>query len=194
MKKTGALLLLMAAMLVAIPAYNNAFAAQRGPAPAQQGYGPHHMGYGGPGWQHPAVTPEQQAAYDKIVTEYRDKVRPMHNDLWAKQTELEYLSRSNNADPKIIGKMVADIKALREKCQAQRDTSAGKLAKDLSISNEHAHALLGGDGCGMMGGHRGDGYGHRGGHRGGGWGGHRGGGWGWHRGMNNPAYYQQQGA
>lgn len=198
MKKTGALLLLMAAVLVAAPVYNTAWAAQRGPAPGQQGRGPMNDG-----WRHPDVSPEQQAAFDKIIGEYNEKMRPLQNDLWAKQTELEYLSRSDRADPKDINRMINDIRNLREKCQAVADNTANKLAREFSISTGHAYALLGD--CGM-GGCAGMGYGHRGmmgnghrgmgyGPRGHGWDGH--GGWGGHRGPNgrmmNPGYYQQQG-
>lgn len=178
MKKAGALLLLMAAMLVAVPAYNTALAAQRVPAQGQgYGPGPDGPGYGpGPGWQHPAVNPEQQAAYDKIMVPYREQVQPLFNDMWAKQAELNYLSSNEKADAKTIQKLVGDMKELRGKIQALHNSTAGKLVKDLGISHDHAHALL-------YDGHHGMGYdcgyaprGHWGGH----WGGHRGGGW--HRG------------
>lgn len=181
MKKTGALLLLMAAMLVAVPAYNTAFAAQRATGPdgqqqQQMMRGPHH-GYGpgynyGPGWQHPAIAPEKQAAYEKIMTEYHGKIQPLHNEMWSKNTELHYLSMNGKAESKEISKMVADMNSIRGKCQALNDTTATKLSKDLGISSEHAYSLLGRGGCGMG---QGRGMGHGFGHDGprGHWGGHR---------------------
>lgn len=189
-KKT--LLILMAALIMAAPAIDSAWAAPRG------GY--HHPGYAnnaGYGWQHPAVSPEQQAAYEKIMTDYYTKSQPMRNDIWAKQAELEYLSRSGNADPKAISKMVGEMKVLREKCQALHDSTAANMAKSLSISNDHAYSLLRA-GCGMGGGcamNGGMGKGSRGGARGGyhhgGYGYHNGG-YGYHNG--GYGYYQQPAA
>lgn len=159
MKKAGALLVLMAAMLVAVPAYNTALAAAPGQGQAQNdqrgpgygpgpGYGYHHPGYG-PGWQHPAIAPEKQAAFEKIITEHRAKMQPLRNDMWAKQSELEYLSRADNAEAKDISKMVGELKTMREKAQAMRNDTAGKLSKELGISAEHAQALIGRGGpCG----------------------------------------------
>lgn len=142
MKKAGVLFLLMAAMLVAVPAYNTAIAAPRGHGYAQQ-RGPE----GGP-WHHPEISAEQRAAYQKAAADYRAKAQPIYNDIWAKQTELEYLSRNDNTDPKVISKMVSEIKMLREQAQKLHESSAAKLAKDLNISSDHAFSLLG--------------YGHRG--------------------------------
>lgn len=140
MKKNGVLVLLIAAMLVAIPVYGTALAAQRGPGPNA----PQERG-----WQHPVIAPEKQAAFEKITADYRAKVQPLRNDLWAKHTELEYLSRGNNVDPKDISRLVADMKSIREKMQTLHENTAAKLAKDLNIASEHAFALLGRGGCGM---------------------------------------------
>lgn len=183
MKKFGALLLLMAAMLVAAPAFDSVQAAQRGPqnGPAA-------------GWNHPDISPEKQAAYEKIINEYRSKVRPLHNDMWAKNAELRYVSR-DDGNEKAVSKLIGDIKDLREKIQVLNDNTAAQLSKDLGISTDHAYSLLAqgsmnrGMGCGMRGrmgyGPHHDGYndgprgGYHGGPNGGGEGGHRG----YHRGM-----------
>lgn len=179
MKKTGALLLLMAAMLVAVPAYKDAWAAQGGQGgQGGYGYGYHHpegpRGYyqGGPGWNHPDVTPEKRAAYEKIMTEYRAKIQPIQNDICAKQMELDYLSQNGQSDAKSVTSMVAELKALREKAQALNNTTAGRLAKDLDISSDHAYSLLGRGGNGWGGCGAGYGPGSRGMRHGGGF--HRG--------------------
>lgn len=179
MKKTGVLLLLMAAMLVAVPAYKEAWAAQRGQANQefrQGGPGPYHHPegprgyYGKPGWNHPEVSPEKRAAYEKIMTDHRAKLQPIQNDIWAKRMELDYLSQNGQSDAKSVTKMIAELKALREKAQALNSTTAAKLAKDLEISNDHAYSLLGRGAGGCGGGY---GPGPRGMHHNGGF--HRGG-------------------
>lgn len=176
MKKNVALLLLMAAMLVAVPAYNTAWAAQRGPANSQQddrgpGYGPHHRG----GYNMPEMTQEQVSAYEKIMTDHHNKTQNLRNDLWAKQTELDYLSRNQNADPKTISKLVGEVKDLRVKLQNEYNATAGKISKDLGINTGHAHGIMRGYGGGYgmgpygMGGGMGcSGYDHGGGFHNGG--------------------------
>lgn len=159
MKKAGALFFLLAAMLVAIPAYNTAIAAERGmPADREAPRGEMRPG---PGWQHPEISPEKQAAFDKIATDFEAKMRPLRNDMWAKRTELDYLARTSNADAKAISKLVGELKNLREKAQALQAEYAAKLSKDLGITNNHACSLLGWGGRGH-GGYGHGAYGHRG--------------------------------
>ena len=154
MKKNGIVFALILGMLLAVPALSHA------------GGGPD--GRRGPAYQQPELSAEQQAALEKIVTEYREKAQPLRNDYWAKKTELHYLGNHPNTDAKTISKLVSDMRGITEKLQALQKTTADKIKKDVGISSKYSGRMFSNNwrgGCGArgFGGHT-PGGGPRGGH------------------------------
>jgi len=98
------------------------------------------------------LTPEQRAKLDTLMTEHRRQMFESRQDIWAKQTELDALSRNPNTTPERITQLVNELKGLRAKQFNERESFRATLQKE---------GLPGGFGnCA-------DGYGGHGGPRGG---------------------------
>lgn len=111
-------------------------------------YGPGHGGGRGKGPAfYQALTPEKQAAVQKIMDEHHAKIMALREDLWAKQTELDALKGN---DTKRIQALVTEMKDLRAKMLAERETIEKKLEAE---GVEFGGRGMGhGMGRGMMGG------------------------------------------
>ncbi len=123
-------------------------------------FGPGHGGHGGRGpVYYQALPPEKQAVVEKIMDEHRAKMFALREDLWAKQTELDALKGS---DAKRIQTLVAEMKDLRAKMFAERETLQKKLeAEGVELGGRGmgpgtGHGMMGGKmgrgGCGPCGG------------------------------------------
>lgn len=167
----------------AIPSAAFAWQGQRGAGMGTQGYGYHngyHMGgQYGPGYNMPPngqwsgyaapmmqFTPEQQAACDKIMTDFQEKAYGLRTQISSKQMELHYLSQNPKTDPKAISSLVNEVTSLQNQLHDLRVKTATTLQSDLKIDSNNAYALLrgfgqGGYGNNMYGAHHPGGRHHR---------------------------------
>lgn len=126
----------------------------------------------------PALTPEKQAAVAKIVDKHHVKLVDLREKIWAKQTELQALSRSGKAERADIQSLISDISKLRTSMNEERDALRTEIEKETGIKSfgrgYHGGGFGPGEGCaggdcGPRGGMMGGGYGQRGGMMGGGY-------------------------
>lgn len=130
----------------------------------------------GPAAADPALTPEKQAAVAKIVDKHHVKLVDLREKIWAKQTELQALSRAGKAEKADIQNLIAEISKLRTSMNEERDALRAEIEKETGIKSYgrgyHRGGLGGGD-CSGGGavdcprGGSGQGYGPRGGMMGG---------------------------
>lgn len=112
---------------------------------AGPGYGPGY-GCGGPGYgKYNDLTPEKQAAMDKIVGKYRARMIELRDQVWAKSATLEAMTNAGNADEAKISKLVSDISELRGEMWENRDAMTAELEKETGI---RAYGRGGRGGCG----------------------------------------------
>ncbi|WP_051693980.1 periplasmic heavy metal sensor [Desulfohalovibrio reitneri] len=132
------------------------------------GYG-HAQGYGcggpgsmrgGPGYGGPALTTEQQKTFDQIIDKHQEKLFQLRQDIWAKRTQLDALTRSGQADPGKVEQLTTEISDLRgqlfQERQAMRRELNQKLG-DVAANNSYGRGYHRGPHHGMMG--HGMGYG-----------------------------------
>jgi len=131
----------------------------------------------------PTLTPEKQAAVEKIVDKHHVKLVELREQIWAKQTELQALSRSGKAERNDIQSLISDISKLRTTMNAERDAMRAEIEKETGITSFGRGYHRGGYGMGYGGGAgggcpgitsgdcpgAGGGYGPRGGMMGGGY-------------------------
>ncbi len=98
------------------------------------------------------LTPEKQAAVEKIVDKHHVKLVELREQIWAKQTELQALSRSGKAERSDIQSLIADISKLRSAMNAERDTMRAEIEKETGIKAFGRGYHGGGMGGGMGGG------------------------------------------
>lgn len=129
----------------------------------------HGRGYGpGAGSFYGNLTPEKQAAVDKIFEKHQKAFFDLHEQMWAKGTELEALTRSGKADKADIEALVADMGKIRTQMDQERQSLASEISKETGVKlpaygygygmggSGYGHHMWGG-GYGPMGG--GCGYG-----------------------------------
>lgn len=134
--------------LVSMSAF--AFAAPRG-------------GRGPVGDPYAALTPEKQAAVNKILDKHHLKLQELREQIWAKHTELQALSQSGKAERADIQSLVSDISKLRTAMNTERDALRADLEKETGVKAFGHGYHRGGYGGGYGGGDCGGGYGPRGG-------------------------------
>ncbi len=100
--------------------------------------------------QAPALTPEQQAKFDNILSNYSKKTHALREDIWAKNTELNALAKNPNTKPERISQLVGELKSLRAKQYAEREALNETLKKEGLPQVGMGMGRMGG--CGMMGG------------------------------------------
>ena len=119
--------------------------------PGGQGKGP-GAGFGGPCATQ--LSPEKQAAFQKLHTEFYTKTVQMRADLQVKRAELNAVAVSPNPDQGKIDTLSKEIGELGGKLLAERTRFRIQVAKEIG---PEAAACFGGFGRGGHGG-----YGHRG--------------------------------
>jgi zinc resistance-associated protein len=128
----------------------------------------------------PTLTPEKQVAVEKIVDKHHAKLIELREQIWAKHTELQALSRSGKAERSDIQSLISDISKLRTTMNAERDSMRAEIEKETGIKSfgrgYHGGGMGygAGEGCPGLGaggdcGQRGGGFGPRGGMMGGGY-------------------------
>lgn len=108
---------------------------------------------------------EQQAKVNALMTESEAKVRPLHDQLFVKNQELQALQNASSPDMKAVNAKAMEINDLREQIRKERAGLGKKLDTTLGLK-PGTHGNMGGYGnmCGY--GHMGCGKGTPG-HRGG---------------------------
>ena len=122
----------------------------------------YHAGYGmnnGPMQQLPQEKLEQLYA---MRLEHREAMRPIMEQMWAKQTLLDALSNNPKAEPKALADLVDEISALRAKADKSRMDFAAKVKMETGYDLPYGGYAMRDRGYGY--GH----YGKRGGHHSGG--------------------------
>lgn len=90
--------------------------------------------YGGPGAGYAQLTPEKQAAVDKIVESYAKQFDELRTEMWTKHSTLQAMINGGNADEKKIGELTADISALRTQMWELREKMATDLEAETGIA------------------------------------------------------------
>lgn len=116
------LVLAMAAFAVAGPGYGRG----NGGACGGPGYGPGNM--------YSQLTPEKQAAVEKIFDKYTVKFSELRDQMWTKRATLQAMVNGGNADEAKIGQLTADISNLRQQMWDTRDAMAAELEKETGIT------------------------------------------------------------
>lgn len=98
----------------------------------------------------PTLTPEKQAAVEKIVDKHHVKLVELREQIWAKQTELQALSRSGKAERSDIQSLISDISKLRTATNTERDAMRAEIEKETGIKAfGRGFHRSGGPGAGM---------------------------------------------
>lgn len=117
----------------------------------------YHDGQGSHWSQMQQLPQEKRDQLQAMRLEQRKKMQPIRDQLWAKQTLLDALSRNPKAEPKDITALVDEIAALRSQLRDARIAFADKVKKEIGLDMPYgAFAMQ----------DRGDGYGRHGGNHG----------------------------
>ncbi len=112
------------------------------------------------------LSSEKQIALEKMFDEQHDKTEPLRDQLFAKNLELDALSKNPNTQPAQIKQLVNEITELRKNLRTQRQAFAAKVEKDFGIDLQMGYEHGRGMGRGRDGDHDKRGRG-RNGHNGG---------------------------
>lgn len=93
------------------------------------GYG----GYGNSGYSQ--LSPEKQAAVDKIVEKYDAQFETLRTEMWTKHSTLQAMVNGGNADEAKIGKLTAELTQLRDKMWNLRSQMSDELVKETGITS-----------------------------------------------------------
>jgi zinc resistance-associated protein len=95
-------------------------------------------GCGGPGYgangAYSQLTPEKQAAVEKIYEKYSTQATELRNKIWTKHSTLQAMVNGGNADEKKIGSLTADISKLGTQMQELRQSMSDELVKETGIT------------------------------------------------------------
>lgn len=67
-----------------------------------------------------SLSPEKQAAVQKIIEAHQDKLYELREKIWAKHAELQALSNSGKGDKADIQNLISDISKLRDAMHKER--------------------------------------------------------------------------
>ena len=130
-KKNITITALAAALVLAMAAWSVA-----GP-----GYG--RGGCGGPGYggnsAYSQLSPEKQAAVDKIYEKYSAQFTELKTAMWTKHSTLQAMVNGGDADEKKIGKLTAEVTELRDQMWALQKTMGNELAKETGITTGNGY-------------------------------------------------------
>lgn len=127
-------------------------------------YGGYHNGYGGYGMNQ-AIPLEKQQSFASLMRQHQDKMRPLQEQIWTKQTALSALSGNAKVEPKEITALVNELSSLHNQANAENKAFADRVKKETGFDLPYGpYTGMGGMGYQHWGrgGHRG--WGHGGGH------------------------------
>lgn len=76
------------------------------------------------------------------MKDFRTEMKQVYDDIYTKQMELEYLSRNNNVEPKMITDRIAEIREMHKKFDTIRDSYGKRLQSEVGLSEDQADTLL----------------------------------------------------
>lgn len=101
---------------------------------AGPGYGRGGCPGSGPGVGYSQLTPEKQAAVDKIVESYSKQFTELRDQMWTKHATLQAMVNGGNADEAKIGKLTSEISGLRTQMWDLRDKMSAELEAETGIA------------------------------------------------------------
>lgn len=110
------------------------------------------------------VTPEQQAAIQKIMNDSDKRLDPLMEQMQAKRMELNALSGNTNAKPEIITKLSAEIASLQTQIRNEMNTRNDSIVAQGGMNGNMGGYHNGMGRHGGRGGHNGMGRGNHNGH------------------------------
>lgn len=148
---TLAVLVMAAPLAAQARPFGHSYGSGYGPG---DGYGMHRGG-----WSQ-AVPQEKQQAFYQAMEQHHEKMRPIREQIWAKNATLDALSNNPKVDPKDITALVNEIATLRNQAYAESKAFAAKMRSDYGM--DMPSGGMRGYGGGYHGGYGPGGYGKRG--------------------------------
>ncbi len=113
------------------------------------GYGNNGACYYNGGYQN--LTPEKQAAVDKLIQEHTAAMAPLREQMQAKRLELNALSDNPNVQPEYISKLAGEVAQLSTQIRNSGAEFRAKMAAEMGFENVPYGMGMGGNCGGMMG-------------------------------------------
>lgn len=95
------------------------------------GMGWGHRGHHGHGFGYRAMSPEQRAAFDKIVNEYSPRMEPLRDQIFVKRQELRALRNASNPDVKLVRQTAEELVKLHNQMADLHDEMMDKISKEV---------------------------------------------------------------
>ena len=90
-----------------------------------------HRGHHGHGFGYRAMSPEQRAAFDKIVNEYSPRMEPLRDQIFVKRQELRALRNASNPDVKLVRQTAEELVKLHNQMADLHDEMMDKISKEV---------------------------------------------------------------
>lgn len=116
-----------------------------------RGYGYGMMGGNG----YAQLTPEKQAAVDRLVAEHEKAMAPLREQLFARNAELRALENQQNPDLKAVNAAASEVGTLRGRMFDEAQAFRDKVAKETGwtmgpgMGYGRGYAMMGGSGMGF---------------------------------------------
>ncbi len=95
------------------------------------GMGWGHRGHHGYGFGYRAMSPEQRAAFDKIINEYSPRMEPLRDQIFVKRQELRALRNASNPDVKLVRQTAEELVKLHNQMADLHDEMMDKISKEV---------------------------------------------------------------
>ena len=109
--------------------------AFRGGCPGM-GWG--HRGHHGYGFGYRAMSPEQRAAFDKIIDEYTPRMEPLRDQIFVKRQELRALRNASNPDVQQVRQTAEELVKLHNQMADLHDEMMDKISKEVGAPDGYA--------------------------------------------------------
>ena len=109
--------------------------AFRGGCPGM-GWG--HRGHHGYGFGYRAMSPEQRAAFDKIIDEYSPRMEPLRDQIFVKRQELRALRNASNPDVQQVRQTAEELVKLHNQMADLHDEMMDKISKEVGAPDGYA--------------------------------------------------------
>lgn len=97
------------------------------------GMGWGHKGHHGYGFGYRAMSPEQRAAFDKIINEYSPRMEPLRDQIFVKRQELRALRNAGNPDVQQVRQTAEELVKLHNQMADLHDEMMDKIAKEVGF-------------------------------------------------------------
>lgn len=90
-----------------------------------------HGGHYGYGYGYRAMSPEQRAAFDKIVAEYGPRMEPLRDQIFVKRQELRALRNAGNPDVQQVRQAAEELVKLHNQMADLHDEMMDKISQEI---------------------------------------------------------------